>query len=1154
MSFQFIIGGSGSGKSHRLYRKVIEESKKHPERKYLILVPEQFTMQTQKELVCLHPKHGIMNIDVLSFERLAYHVFDEVGGSQRTVLEETGKSLVIRRLAIQNKERLSVLGSKLGRMGYVGEMKSILSELAQYNVSRDQLLLAAEEAGDNRLLKEKLQDILVLQDAFREYKEERYITSEEVLELLCRVADQSSMLKDCVAVLDGFTGFTPIQYVFLRKLMECAREVTVTVTMDVREYPFTALHEEELFALSKQTIWELRRIAQECGVREEEPLLLPGPRFQSSRAMAFLEQHILRYDGAVFEGTQDNIRLCRASDPGEEVLFAAREICRLVYEEGFRYRDIAVITADMDGYRRYIKRQFDDSAIPCFIDYKRDILSNPVVEFLRAALQMVDEDFSYESVFRYLRCGLAALSQEAVDRMDNYCRAMGIRGYRVYEREWTGTYQGQDPEELKLLNQIREEFLSQVKEFKERYAKSTATVRDRTEGLYRWCERLNIQEQLLEYEKAFLAENKQDLAKEYAQVYRIVMELFDKLVELMGDEMLPLKEYGRILDAGFEEARVGIIPPGTDQVVVGDMERTRLKDIRVLFVLGVNDGIIPITRDAHGILSALDRESLKGMRIHLSPDRKENAWIQQFYLYINLTKPSERLYVSYSLRNRKGELLRPSYLVGMIRELFPGIGAENREGNGLLSAAASRRQGLVNLALAVGEDRFEEPDAQKLSHYFLKDAEGRRKMEQLLHAAEARKSRLALDRSVAKALYGEELTGSVTRLEKYASCAYAHFLSYGLRLKERKEYTFAALDLGNILHRALELYTEELERGPYTWFDVPQKEQELLMDGCVEQVAADYGNTILLSSFRNNYMLQRMKQMGRRTVWAVTEQVRRGKFVPRGFEVEFSAADHLSSVSFLLKDNTRMKLTGRIDRSDVYEDENSILVKVVDYKTGAKSFDAGEVYYGLSLQLAVYMNAAMEMEQRTHGEKLVIPAAMLYYQMKDPILETEASLTEEAMQDARLKELCTRGLVNSNPDIIQLLDKDEGKGVPVIPASVTKSGSLSARSSAADTSQIRQLLAHVQKTMRIFGEEIMDGNISAAPGKQGTLTACDYCLYKGICGFDPKLPGCSYQKFPSLSPAQVWDRLKEEDGSEERPENTSEQVEGEKQDGSGMDG
>ncbi len=1130
MSLQLWIGCSGAGKSYRLYQNLIEESLRNPGQRYVVLVPEQFTMQTQQELVRMHPRHGIMNIDVESFQRLAYHVFDELGKNDFKVLEETGKSLVIRRLAGERRKELSVLGDKLGRMGYVGEMKSILSEMVQYSVGREQLEEGIRAVAGQKLLAGKLRDILVLYEAFQEYKAQEYVTAEELLEVLCQVAGHSSIIRDSVFALDEFTGFTPIQYRLLEKLIKYSQRVLVTVTMDPAEYPFTAIREEELFALSKDTVRELKRIAFEQQAAEEETVVFreEPPRFQGAPELKFLERHLLRYDGAAWEGEPKAVRICRAATPFDEIREAGREIKRLVREEGYACSQIAVVTGDMAGYAPYIERQFADYGIPCFVDNKRNILENPFVEFLRAALKMAEEDFSYASVFRYLRCGLSGISAEETDLMDNYCVAMGIRRFADYAETWTKLCDGQTEEELGRLNGIREKFLAETSPCRERL-RGRKNVRRRTEELYRWCVEARIQERLSQYEARFRGEGELALAKEYAQVYRIVMDLFDKLVELLGDEKVGIREYAQILDAGLEDARVGVIPPTGEQVVVGDLERTRLNGIRALFVLGANDGVIPSSEGRRSLLSEMDRQMLRGTAVRMAPTARENSYTQRFYLYRNLTKPSGRLYLSFCRVNRKGEAARPSYLIGLLREMYPGLAVGSGYAQEAEGLPVSEKDGFQLLAGEIRKRGMEDAAVRELAAYYAAREPFRGKLKLLGNALEGGRSSLSISRAAARAIYGEALQGSVTRLEKYAACAYAHYLAYGLRLKERQEYTFAALDLGNILHKALELYTARLDEGPHTWADIGREEQEALMDSCVEEVAQEYGNTVLLSSARNSYMIQRMKQMGRRTVWAITLQVRQGSFVPRGFEVSFSQADHLDAVRIPLEGGGEMRLTGRIDRTDCFEDGENVYVKVVDYKTGNKNFDLSEVYYGLSLQLVVYMSAAAEMEQRTHLEKRVIPAAMLYYHIQDPILETDGSQGESELETAFLKELRMKGLVNSDPDIIRLLDRDIGSSSLVIPVSMTKSGEVGARSSVAATGQIRDLMAYTREKMKEFGEGILEGEISISPFRKGTRTACDYCAYKGVCGFDEHGEGFAFRRLKAFPDEEIWKRMSREE-------------------------
>ena len=436
MSLQFIFGNSGAGKSYTLFRSVIEDSIRHPDQSYLVIVPEQFTMQTQKELVRLHPDGGILNIDILSFQRLAYRVFEETGTRVGKVLEETGKNLVLRKIAQERKGELKVLGGNLKKMGYISEIKSLISELTQYAVTEEALADFLEKSKEKPHLYYKLCDVQVLYKAFHAYLADQYITAEELLEVLCRVVERSEMIRESVIVLDGFTGFTPIQNKLMQKLMLYAKKVMVTVTIDERENPYHVEGEHQLFYLSKKTVAGLKRLAQEVDVKEEEPVWVhPGEksRFAAGGELQWLEQNLFRLRWQRYPQNSGQISLHVLKNPEEEVAWAAGRIRELIREKNYHYRDFALITGDMESYSPVLERILADYEIPCFLDNKRSILKNPFVEFIRALLEIAEQDFSYESVFRYLRSGLSGMEPEEVDLLENYVLALGVRGAKRWE-------------------------------------------------------------------------------------------------------------------------------------------------------------------------------------------------------------------------------------------------------------------------------------------------------------------------------------------------------------------------------------------------------------------------------------------------------------------------------------------------------------------------------------------------------------------------------------------------------------------------------------------------------------------------------------------------------------------------------------------------
>lgn len=1129
MALQFIMGPPGSGKSHYLYEKVTKESLEHPETNYIVLVPEQFTMQTQKDLVLASPRRGIMNVDVLSFGRLAYRVFEETGGNQRTVLDDVGKSFVLRKIAGSLESELRVLGSNLKKTGYIGEVKSVISEFTQYDIQEETLEQMLQSTGESSNLYYKLQDIQKIYCGFQAYLQEKYITGEELLDVLCTVVGKSKLLKNSVIVLDGFTGFTPVQNKLFRELFRVCKKVAVTVTMDQRENPFSYKHPYQLFALSKQMVTSLVTIAKETRTEIEEPVYLyekPVYRFRENEALGFLESHLFRYSKEQYGKKQESVQIFCAKNPREEVEFVAQKIRNLVRTKGYRYREIAVIASDLNAYGNQIEKQFGEYGIPVFMDYKRSILLNSFVEYVRSLLAMVEQNFSYESVFRYLRTGLTEFSEEEIDIVENYVIALGIRGYKKWQEKWIRRSKGMEETELERINEIRERFLDAIQDVTAVLKRRNKTVSDVTKALHTFLMQEELQKKVKEYELRFENDGELALEKEYAQVYRIVIELFDQFVELLGEEKISLKEYCELLDVGLEEAKVGVIPPSLDQVVAGDIERTRIKDVKTVFLLGVNDLYIPGKGKAGGLLSEHDREQFQKNGTALAPGAKEKAFIQKFYLYLLMSKPSEYLYLTYSKVSSDGKALRPAYLIQDLHRMYKELNIRE-------AACDVRKKELTpESGFAYLIEKLQKKQEglgtewQELYTWYRKNPKWRQKIEQIIEANFYEKPKDALTRKTAERLYGTILENSVTRLEKFSACAYAHFLSYGLKLREREAYTFQAVDLGNVFHSAIEHFAKKLEFEGYTWTTLPEEKREQLIEESVEESIVDYGNTILYSSARNEYIITRLKRMMRRTVWALTKQLEKGDFVPEGYEISFGGASGLSTSNIALDGYGHMRLRGKIDRVDVCEEGDELYVKVIDYKTGVKAFDLGELYYGLQLQLILYLNTALELESRKHRGKTVIPAGIFYYQMKDPLVEKEKE--EEKLEEKMLKELRLDGMVNAKAEVVQHLDRTCSGNSLVVPIGKNKDQSLSKTSKVATQEEFAVISEYAKHQMKRIGSRILSGETEVSPYELGEMTGCSYCPYKAICGFEEKIPGYEYRRLQKLKKEEVLAKMREE--------------------------
>ncbi len=1117
MSLQFIMGPSGSGKSHYLYQKVIEESRRHPEKNYFVIVPEQFTMQTQKDLVLAHPHKGILNVDVLSFNRLAYRIFEETGMMQQAVLSDVGKNFVLRKIAADYEEELKILGGNLKKTGFISEVKSVISEFTQYDVTEDTLERLRMEVGEQTNFAYKLREIQTIYHGFREYLSEKYITGEELLDVLERAVPKSKILKDSVIVFDGFTGFTPVQNKLLSALLLSCEQMMVTVTLS----PHRKNH--PLFELSDKMINSLTGIAKACAVEVLTPVQLfdqPAYRFRENAPLAFLEENLFRYTKKQYDEEQDRILIYRGKQSKEELDFVAQSIRRLVRTRNLRYRDIAVIASDMSLYANYAEKAFLDYEIPYFMDHKRSILLNSFVEFLRSLVAMAQQRFTYESVFRYLRTGLTAFTMDEIDILENYCVAMGIRGYRQWNETWIRRMHDMDEQQLAMINEIRARFVDSIANVMEVLKRRNKTVADITRALHIFFMEQEVQQSVKACETRFVETGEHALGKEYAQIYRIVIDLFDQFVELLGDETISLQEYCELLDAGLEEAKVGIIPPSVDSVTVGDIERTRIKDAKVVFFVGVNDSHIPGSAKAGGLLSEHDRERFAAGNVALAPGPKEKAFMQKFYLYMLLTKPSEQIILTYNREGSAGKDARPAYLVNDLLKLFPKLSVREIASD-LETCEMTPKSGIRQLidGLQHRESGLSE-GWQELYSWYKGNLQWASRLEQIVEAAFYRKPNEMLSKEMAKVLYGEVLSNSVSRLERFSACAYAHFLTYGLRLRERQVHQLQSFDVGNILHTAMEYYANRLEQAGESWVSISEQKRASLIDRCVEDAVSNNENMVLYSNARNEYTITRLKNMMERTVWALTKQLEQGDFVPVGYEIVYQSEE------IPLEGENRMKIRGKVDRVDLCEAGDERYVKVIDYKSGKKVFDLGELYHGLQMQLVVYLNYVIKREAMRHPDKHIVPAGMFYCQIHNPLLPRQATDTQQ--EDALLAAFCPEGVVSSERRVIEHLEHGLTEKSKYIPLQINKNGFPSAKSKVLSEEDFALVQKFAERKMKEIGNEILEGKIEAVPYKKGDRTGCGFCAYKGVCGFDEKLGDYTYREIAQDSMQEVLACMRKE--------------------------
>lgn len=1149
MGLQFIFGGSGYGKSEWVYKKVLKMAKENPHTNYFVVVPDQFTMETQKDLCMQSSVGGIMNIDVLSFKRLSYRVLEEVGKNTIPVLDDTGKSLLLQRVAKNEKDSLPTIGGNIRKTGYIHEIKSVISEFMQYGLNPDKIGELAKAVEHNQALQQKIKDLQRMYASFLEYIDEKYITKEEELVLVKEVIKDSSRMKDAVIIFDGFTGFTPVQNQFIQEILRIKNDVYVTVLLDEKENPYEEFSEQDLFYLSKKMVYTLQYMAKQVDAEKKEDIWLKGSisnripyahgyRYQSKPEFAFLEQNLFRYKKEKYDLKTNAIQIIETTSPQDEVRYVCEQICKTIQEGTYRFRDIAVITGDLNGYAHFVEEYFYKFKIPFFLDLTRGIVLNPFIEYIKSALEIVNKGYTYESVFHFLRSGMLPMERESIDKLENYVLALGIRG----KQKWSNPFYRKSKEfgkhfekELEEINQTRRMFVELLAPFHEK----ASTVEMKIHILYQFLVDSKLEETLWKRADWFEEQGEQAKADEYRQIYRLVMDLLNQILELLGDETISWKDFTEVLFAGFDEIQVATIPQNRDTVVVGDMKRTRLKEIKVLFFVGVNDGIIPQIGGNGGILSDIDRDVIDRAAFELAPTPRKQMFQQRMYLYMNMTKPTEHLFISYVKTDAEGKACKPSYFIRTMKELYPKITFLQTKKILRKDRLYAKTDGMEYFISRLRDYAYRGENIKKnednalgelISLYrYLKEEMGEAKLNRLIEAAFYQYTDSPIGKEIAQALYGKVLENSVSRLEKYASCAYAHFLQYGLHLLEREAYSLEASDTGTILHGVLEEFSKKIQESSYTWFDFPEEYGKKIVGDALDEFANNYGENILFDTKRNTYEITRMKRILERSIFSLQHQIKEGLFKPTDFEVSFAMYQDLDSLHIALSDEEEMHLQGRIDRVDLYETDKNIYVKVMDYKSGNRKFDLAALYYGLQLQLVLYMNVALDREKVRHKDKTIIPAGLFYYQVKDPLISTSGeNPTEAAIEKEILKELRLEGIANSREDCLTALDETKKKESEVFKLTYKKDGSLSANSAVMEEETMQVMNSFVNKKIKMMGKEILEGKIEINPYQMKEKSACTYCKFQSICKINSRLSGYRCRELNKLSEEEVIHLMQEE--------------------------
>lgn len=1152
MSLRMVIGRSGSGKTAMCLKEIRNRLLENPEGKPIIyIVPEQMTFLSEYRLSTDPEIGGMIRAQVYSFPRLAWRILQETGGISRYHLNSVGISMLISKIIVEQKENLKLFQRSADKNGFLQQLEQMITEFKRYCIKPEELISGE---SSSKALNEKLYDLEIIYKQFEEKVFGKYLDSEDYFQLLAEKISFSDYLREAEIFIDGFYSFTPQEYLVIKELMKQCKAVTIAMTTD-QLYLDSAPDELDLFRLSGEACYSIHEIAKTEGIEVEQPILLKERHKWEHPSLQHLEEKFDTRPVEPFHG-QTAINICQAVNRRAEIEGIGREIRQLVRTKGYRYRDIALLIRNGANYHDLIEPVFDDYQIPYFIDQKRTMLNHPLIELIRSSLEVINSFWRYEPVFRVIKTELIyplqenqAKMREKMDKLENYVLAYGIKGSKWTKKDRWGyrrirglelessTQTDAEKELEQQLNELRLMVTAPILRLSRRLKKAD-TGRKLCEAVYLFLEELDIPLKLEKWKTA--AEEKGNLVKmrEHEQVWNAVIDLLDQYVEILGDERVSLKSFADIVEAGFESLHFSLIPPAIDQVLIGDLEKSRIMDAKVTFVVGVNEGVLPAKISNEGILADEDREQLLAVGIKVAPSSRTRLLDENFLAYKALTAPTDVLYVSYPLANEEGKALIPSSYIKRLKDLFPDANElfyvsdpSELEEDEQLSFVSNVTKTLSYLTsqLQMKQRNYPISDVWWDVYNFYLGSLWKDKAQKVFSSLFYTNLAVTLSSEVSDELYGDTIQASVSRMELYNGCAFSHFAQHGLRLRERQIFRLEAPDIGELFHAALKQISDMVNEQNISWANLTKKQCEELSREAVNSLAPKLQNEILLSSERHHYIKRKLEQIITRASLVLSEHAKVSGFSPIGLEVGFGPKGQLKPLHLPLKNGKNMELAGRIDRVDQAKGENNnVYLRVIDYKSSEKDVNLGEVYYGLALQMLTYLDIVM-----THSKELVeleaTPAGVLYFHVHNPMISSTKLLTMDEIEKEIMKKFKMNGLMLSDQNVIRLMDQSlESGDSQIISAGINKDGNLSKRSKVASINEFEDLRQYVRNLYQKTGNAIIDGDVDIAPYKLKNKTPCTFCAYKSVCQFDESIESNHYRILPPQSNGEVLELIRKE--------------------------
>ncbi len=1110
MGLKIIYGKPGSGKSTYCFQEIA--NRLETEKKIYMITPEQFSFTAEEKLMKTVKRRAVLTAEVVTLSRMAYRVLEEIGGSSKTHLSKQGKSMLIYSILNQNKKELKFLGKSDENIDLA---MNAITEFKKHAITSEDLKQEIEQVEDP-LLKTKLSDMLVVYEKFQEQIEGKYIEETDLLNLLEAKIEETDLIKDAILYFDEFAGFTKQEYQVIEKFVKLAKQVNITICCD--DLNTNSNPDTDIFFSNKVMIAKIWSMVNENDFSLEEPVHLTGTYRFKSKELRHLSENMNQQQSTKYEEKVENLSLFLAQNPYEEIEEIAKKITQLVRNEKMRYKEIAIITKEIDGYASLVRAIFSKYQIPVFIDEKRDVSQNIIIQYVLAILEVISKNFTSEAVFNYLKLGFSNIEEDEIFELENYCNKWGIK-----QNKWKKDFI-YETEKMDRYNELRQQIIEPLLALKEKINQNKTAIAI-TKCLYDFFQEQNLEEKITKKVQELEEKAKIDLANEYIASYKVILSLLDEIVLIFGEDKITLDQYRKILQIGLKNSELGKIPGTQDQVTFGDIDRSRSHKVKVVFIIGLNDGSFPSVNKEEGFLDDKDREYLKQDGIELAKGTLERLYEDNFNIYKAFTTAEEKIYLSYTSSDKEGKSLRPSMLIPKVKKLYPKLQERSDMLNKqyeLVNEVVTYEQLLENIA-RLRDNKEILPMWYEIYQYYKKEANWQEKLPKDLQALAYTNLPQKLQKENVDKLYGNTLATSVSRLEKYRSCPFSYYLQYGLKLKEKENLKIHTFETGSFMHETIDEFFEEVREQSLGLAEIEEEQIQKIVSNIIDEKLGLSKNFIFSSTAKYKALVKRLKRIVSKALKYIIQTLIHSDFSVEGTEVEFGRKGDYPPIVLTLDDGKRVEITGKIDRIDTAIGEDGKYLRIIDYKSSSKNIDLNEVYAGLQIQLLTYSDAICK-------EKDMIPAGVFYFPLLEQIVKADKKITEEEIENLIQKNFKMKGLILADVKVVQMNDNTLTSGSSkLVPAAITTAGNIyERRTSGVNKEQFKILQDYIDHIIKEIAKEILSGKIDLKPYNRKGKTPCEYCEYQAICGFNVKQKDNTYRYIEKKSKEEILQKMKEE--------------------------